>query len=53
MQLFWICTGFDACRAFSFPDGGFNQNVIIVGVDMSSSVHKDNKDILILGESPT
>ena len=31
------------------------KNVIIVGVDMSSSVHVDNKekDILILGEGPT
>ena len=31
------------------------KNVIIVGVDMSSSVHADNKekDILILGEGPT
>ena len=34
------------------PDGG---NVVIFGVDMSSSVHVDNKgkDILILGSSPT
>ena len=31
------------------------KNVIIFGVDMSSSVHIDNesKDILILGEGPT
>ena len=31
------------------------QNVIIFGVDMSSSVHVDNKgkDILILGSGPT
>ena len=31
------------------------ENVIIFGVDMSSSVHIDNKskDILILGEGPT
>ena len=33
---------------------GFGKNVIIFGVDMSSSVHADNrkKDILILGKSP-
>ena len=38
-----------------FPGGGFGQNVIIFGVDMSSSVHVDNKkkDILILGKGPT
>ena len=31
------------------------KNVIIIGVDMSSSVHIDNKkkDILILGKGPT
>ena len=31
------------------------KNVIIFGVDMSSSVHIDNKnkDILVLGEAPT
>ena len=40
---------------FSFPSGGFGQNVIIFGVDMSSSPHIDNqkKDILILGKGPT
>ena len=32
--------GFDRTSAFSFPDGvGFGQNVIIFGVDMSSSAH--------------
>ena len=47
--------GFDRRGSFSFPGGGFGQNVIIFGVDMSSSVHIDNKkkDILILGEGPT
>ena len=42
-------------KFFSFPTGGSGKNVIIFGVDMSSSVHIDNKkkDILILGESPT
>ena len=35
--------------------GGFGGNVIILGVDMCSSVHVDNKkkDILILGKGPT
>ena len=39
---------------FSFPTGGFGKNVIIFGVDMSSSVHVNNKkkDILILREGP-
>ena len=48
-------TGFDKISAFSFPGGGFGQNVIIFGVDMSSSVHVDNKkkDILILGKGTT
>ena len=26
-----------------FPNGGYGQNVIIFGVDMSSSIHIDNK----------
>ena len=47
--------GFDRKLSFSFPSGGFGQNVIIVGVDTSSSAHIDNKkkDILILGKGPT
>ena len=47
--------GFDRKRSFSFPGIGFGQNVIIFGVDVSSSVHNDNKekDILILGKDPT
>ena len=36
-------TGFDRRSAFSFPGGGFGQNVLIFGVDMSSSAHIDNK----------
>ena len=46
---------FDRKLSFSFPGGGFGQNVIIFGVDMSSSAHVDNKkkDILILGKGPT
>ena len=35
--------GFDRKSAFSFPVGGFGQNVIIFGVDMSSSALIDNK----------
>ena len=47
--------GFDRKGSFSFPGGGFGLNVIIFGVDMSSSVHVDNKkkDILIIGKGPT
>ena len=46
--------GFDKKSSFSFPSGGFGQNVIIFGVDVSSSVHVDNKKyILILGKGPT
>ena len=39
----------------SFPRGGFGQNVLIFGADMSSSAHIDNKkkDILVLGKGPT
>ena len=45
--------GFDTRSAFSFSGGvAFCQNVIIFGVDMSSSAHIDNKKkyILILGK---
>ena len=47
--------GFDTKGAFSFPTDGFDKNVIIFGVDMSSSVQDDNKEkyILIIGEVPT
>ena len=43
--------GFDRRSSFSFPGGGFGQNVLIFGVDMSSSAHIDNKkkNILVLG----
>ena len=46
--------GFDR-SSFTFPGGGFSQNVLIFGVDMSSSAHIDNKkkDILLLGKGPT
>ena len=35
--------GFDRKESFSFPSGGYGQNVIIFGADMSSSIHIDNK----------
>ena len=35
--------GFDRRGSFSFPGCGFGQNVIVFGVDMSSSIHIDNK----------
>ena len=48
-------TGFDRHGSFSFPGTGLGRNVIIFGVDMSSSTKTDNKkkDILILGKGPT
>ena len=47
--------GFDRRSSFSFPSGGFGQDVLISAVDMSSSAHIDNKkkDILVLGKGPT
>ena len=47
--------GFDRTSSFSFPDGGFGQNVLIFGLDMSTSIRIDNKgkDILVLGRGPT
>ena len=47
--------GFDRISSFSFPGGGFGQNIIILGADMNSSIHVDNrgKYILILGKAPT
>ena len=46
--------GFDRRGSFSFPDGGFGQNLLIFGVNMSFSTHIDNKkkDILVLGIGP-
>ena len=40
---------------YSHPSGGLGRNVIIFGVDMSSSTKIDDKgkDILILGKGPT
>ena len=37
-------TGFDRTSSFSFPGGGFGQNIIIFGVDMISSPHIDNRN---------
>ena len=34
--------GFDRKSIFSFPGSGFGQNVIMFGLDMSSSAHVDN-----------
>ena len=47
--------GFDRRGSFSFPGGGYGQNVPIFGVDMSFTAHIDNKkeDILVLGVGPT
>ena len=43
--------GFDRNGVYLLSDGSLGRNVVIFGVDMSSSVHVDNKgkDILILG----
>ena len=48
-------TGFDRRSSFSFRGGRFGQNVIIFGVDMSSSALIDNKKkyILVLGKGLT
>ena len=47
--------GFDRRSSFPFPGGGFGQNVLIFGPDMSYSAHISNKkkDILVLGKGPT
>ena len=47
--------GFDRRSSFSFTGGGFGQNVVIFGADMSTSIRIDNKkkDMLVLGRGPT
>ena len=47
--------GFDRHGFFSHSSGGTGRNIIIFGVDMSSSTKIDNrkKDNLILGKGPT
>ena len=48
-------SGLDRRGVFSFPGGGFGQNVLIFGVDISFFAHIDNKkkDKLVLGIGPT
>ena len=47
--------GFDRRGSFPFPGTGLGWNVIVFGVDMSSSMKIDSKKkyILILGKGPT
>ena len=48
--------GFDRRSSFSFPGGRFGQNVLILGADMSASIHIDNKKnniLVVLGRGPT
>ena len=47
--------GFYTRGQYSLADSSVGKNIIILGVDMSSSVHIDNKgkDILILGKGIT
>ena len=47
--------GFDRTSNFSFPGGGFSQNVLIFGADMRYCSHIDNKkkDILVLRKGPS
>ena len=44
--------GFDSGATFLFSDDSFGENVIILGADMSISVHANNKinNILVLGK---
>ena len=45
----------DRRSSFTFPGGGFGQNVLIFGIDLISSADIDNKKkyILVLGKGPT
>ena len=47
--------GFDRYGNFTFPGTGLDRNVLISGVDMSSStkIHNRKQDILILDKDPT
>ena len=47
--------GFDACLQFSLWNREWGKNVVIFGVDDSSSLHADNrkKDFLVLGQGLT
>ena len=53
-KYFGYVTGFGRHGSFSFPRSWLGRNVIIFGVEMSSSTKMDNrrKDILILGKGP-
>ena len=44
--------GFDSKGSFTHPSGGFGKNFIIIGADISSSAHANNKtrSILVLGK---
>ena len=44
--------GFDSKESFLHPSGAFGKNIIILGADMSSSLHANNKtrSILVLGK---
>ena len=46
--------GFYSSPEFLFADGSFGKNIIILGADMSSYLHLDNKgkNLLILGGGP-
>ena len=39
--------GYDRRSSFSFPGGGFGNNILIFGADGSSSAHINNKKIHI------
>ena len=46
--------GFDRTGSFSFPGGGYGENVLIFGVDISFTSYIDNKKkTLVLGICPT
>ena len=47
--------GLDRKGSFSFSGGGYGQNVLLFGVEMSFSAHVDDKkkDMLVLGLGPT
>ena len=44
---------FDSHSKFLFTDGSMGRNAIVFRAHMSSFVHTDNKNILILGEGTT
>ena len=46
--------GFDRRTSFSFPGGGFGQNVLILGgINFSAHIDNKKKGILVLGKGPT